>query len=104
MARFDVYQNPSAQERGAIPFFLDIQNDHVKGLQSRVVVPLWQTDSLPDKLAELNPEFEFQGLTVVMDTPSLGAVPVAALQRVVGNLADQQWRIQNALDTLFGGY
>ena len=27
-----------------------------------------------------------------------------ALPSIVGNLADQQWRIQNALDTLFGGY
>lgn len=87
-----------------IPFYLDIQNGHIQGLQSRIVVPLWRADGLPDKLVDLNPEFEFQGLAVVMDTPSLGAVPVSSLKRAVGNLADQQWRIQNALDTLFGGY
>jgi toxin CcdB len=104
MARFDVYHNPSTLERRSIPFFLDIQNDHIKAIQSRVVVPLWHVDSLPGRFAGLNPEFEFQGQTVVMDTPTLGAVPISALKGAIGNLAKQQLVIQDALDTLFGGY
>jgi toxin CcdB len=104
MARFDVYANPDAGERTLIPYFLDVQNDHILGLQTRVVVPLWASDSLGTKVADLNPEFEMGGLRVVMDTPALGAVPVAVLKHLVGNLTSQQLPIQNALDTLFGGF
>ena len=104
MARFDVYPNPDRLERALIPFLLDIQNDHIKGMQTRVVVPLWLSDQLELQLETINPAFEVAGLTVVMDTPSLGAAPIATLGQAVDNLSAQQLAIQNALDTLFGGY
>lgn len=37
MARFDVYANPDLVERKLIPYFLDVQSDHVKGLLTRVM-------------------------------------------------------------------
>lgn len=104
MARFDVYTNPDADEQKLIPFFLDVQNDHVKGLQTRVVVPLWNAGMLPIRAENLNPEFDVAGQRVVMDTASLGAAPASALRRAVQNLAAQQLAIQDALDTLFGSY
>ena len=104
MARFDVYANPDAQERKLIPFFLDVQNDHIKGFQTRVMVPLWDSAVLSPLTTDLNPEFQVKGQRVVMDTPALGAVPVAALKRAVDNLGSQQLAVQNALDTLFGSY
>ncbi len=104
MARFDVYANPDVSERAIIPFFLDVQNDYIRGLQTRVVVPLWNGDLLPLKVADLNPELEVGGRWVVMDTPALGAVPIALLKQLVGNLTSQQLAIQNAIDTLFGGF
>ncbi len=104
MARFDVYPNPTTRERALIPYFLDVQNDYIQNLQSRVVVPLWLAESFPSKLADLNPEFEIGGQRVVMDTPALGAVPIASLKRAVSNLTTQQMLVQNALDVLFGGY
>ena len=104
MARFDVYPNPDARERGRIPYFLDVQNDHIKGLQTRIVVPLWLAEHLPMKVGDLNPEFQVEGLQVVMDAPSLGAVPLAALKPAVHNLGAQQLSIQNALDVLFGSF
>jgi toxin CcdB len=104
MARFDVYPNPDASEKKLIPFFLDVQNDHVKGLQTRVVVPLWRSALLPIRVENLNPEFEVAGQAVVMDTPAMGAVPLAALRRSVQNLGSHQLAIQDAIDTLFGSY
>ena len=41
MARFDVCADPDAQERKPIPFFLDVQNEHIKGFQTRLMEPLW---------------------------------------------------------------
>lgn len=104
MARFDVYANPDTVERKLIPFFLDVQNNHVKGLQTRVVVPLWKSGMLPIPVENLNPQLEVAGQQVVMDTPAIGAVPIAALRKAMENLASQQLSIQDALDTLFGSY
>lgn len=104
MARFDVYPNPDHREAEFIPYFLDVQNDHIKGFKTRVLVPLWRADMMPSRLNDLNPEFEVKGSLMVMDTPALGAVAVSSLKPSVFNLSAQQLVIQNALDTLFGGY
>jgi toxin CcdB len=104
MARFDVYTNPDGAERKLIPFYLDVQSDHIKGMQTRVVVPLWKSGLLPAPVENLNPEFEVAGQHVIMDTPAIGAVPTAALRRTVDNLTSHQLTIQDALDTLFGSY
>ena len=104
MARFDVYTNPDSTERKLIPYYLDVQSDHVKGIETRVVVPLWKSGLLPAKAESLNPQFEVAGLQVVMDTPALGAAPAASFRRAVDNLAAHQLEIQNAMDTLFGSY
>ena len=104
MARFDVYANPDKQESRLIPFYLDVQSDHVKGLQTRVVVPLWKSELLADRSENLNPEFDLAGQRVVMDTPAIGAVPAIVFKRPVANLGAQQLIVQDALDTLFGSY
>ena len=104
MARFDVYANPDKDERKLVPFYLDVQSDFIRGMQTRVVVPLWKAGLLPIRAENLNPEFEIEGQRVVMDTPALGAVPTSALRRTIGTLASQQLTIQDALDALFGSY
>ena len=40
MAQFDVYENINEKTNKQIPFLLDIQNDILKNLSSRVVIPL----------------------------------------------------------------
>ncbi len=104
MVRFDVYANPDTAGRRLIPYLLDVQNDHVRGLQTRVMVPLWNSSMLPMPVSDLNPAFEVAGQRVIMDTAALGAVPLSALKGSVGNLGLNQLRIQNALDVLFGSY
>lgn len=104
MARFDVYPNPDPHEARVVPYFLDVQNDHITGFKTRVLVPLWHSDLLPAKFIELNPVFEVLGKPVVMDTPALGAITISSLRSPVANLAAHQFSIQNALDTLFGGH
>ena len=104
MARFDVFANPDASDRSTIPYMLDVQNDFLDILETRVVVPLYASSRFSACVRNLNPVFEIAGKSVVMDTLSIGAIPTAALRRPVANLADQQLDIQDALDTLFGSY
>jgi toxin CcdB len=104
MPRFDVYTNPDTQQSKEIPFYIDVQSDHIKGIETRMVVALWNADFFNNKFENLNPEFELFGQRLVMDALSLGAVPRSFLKRPVANLAAQQMQIQDAIDTLFGSY
>ena len=103
MAQFDVYQNPDIDERKNIPYFLDIQNTYLE-IGTRVVIPLQATAKFSHGVKNLNVELTVQGTQVVMNTSALGSVPIAELRRPVTNVATQQGDIQNALDTLLGGY
>ena len=104
MARFDVYVNPDSAERKRVPFLLDIQNDHIKNLQTRVVVPLWDSAMVQTPISDLNPVFQVGDRQVVMDTSALAAVPLVVLQSAVGSIAAHQLAIQNAVDSLFESY
>ena len=104
MARFDVYGNPDPAERKVIPYFLDLQNDFLEGLETRVVVPLRTPQSFRARLRNLHPELQVEGKMVVMDTPAIASIPVGDLRRPVASAADQRLLIQDALDTLFGAY
>ena len=104
MARFDVFANPDASDRSTIPYMLDVQNEFLGILETRVVVPLYASSRFSTRARNLNPEFEIAGKSVIMDTLSLGAIPIAELRKPVANLADRQLDIQDALDTLFGSY
>jgi toxin CcdB len=104
VARFDVYANPDPSERKLVPYFLDLQNEFLEGLDTRVVVPLRATQTVKERLRNLHPELEVEGRKVVMDTPAVAAVPATELRRPIGNLQAQRLPIQDALDTLSGSY
>ena len=104
MARFDVFNNPDASERAHTPYFLDVQNDHIDGLESRVVVPLRAAQAFGPRARDLNPELEVAGTLLVLDCAALGAVPLNALRRPVTQLGAGRDQVQAALDTLFGSY
>ena len=104
MARFDVYANPDPADRKMVPYMLDVQNDYLSGLETRVVIPLWSANHFPFRAKGLNAELTVAGKALVMETAALGAVPIGDLRRPVANLAADQLTIQNALDNLFGSY
>ena len=98
MARFDVH--PGARGRG---YLLDCQADVLSHLETRVVVPLLPATGLPTA-SRLNPVFEVAGLSVVMSTQLIFAIPVDHLSPRVTTLADENIAITNALDMLLTGY
>ena len=74
MARFDVYTNPDAGERKLVPYLLDVQNDFLRAMDTRVVIPLWSASAFRMRIRDLNPELTIDQNTVVMDTASVGAM------------------------------
>jgi|GEM_PF-100833 len=104
VARFDVYAHPDASLRKKTPFLLDVQNDHLKRIGTRVVVPLRPASHFPLPMKDLNPTFEIAGKDVVLDTAALGAFPLSELKNPVTNLRLENGKIIGALDLLFGAY
>lgn len=104
MPRFDVDANPAANERRATPYFLDVQNNHIDGLLTRVMIPLRREDHFGPRAGRLNPRLDVAGTSVVLDTAALGAVPCAMLRQPVSHLTDGRDAVADALDTLFGAF
>ena len=104
MARFDVFPHPDAAMRSVTPFLLDVQNDYINQLQSRVVIPLRLASAFGPTMRDLNPVFTISRLNVVLDTAGMAAFPVGGLKKAVTNLSAQNQVILSALDTLFGSY
>ena len=104
MARFDVHANPVATERRRTPFFVDVQNDYIHELATRVVIPLRREAAFGPRPRNLNLLVSVGADAVVLDTAAIGAVPVTELKKPVGHLRDSRAHFQEALDTLFGTY
>ena len=104
MARLDVYANPDKTERAHTPYFVDVQNDHIDGIDSRVVIPLRSEAMFGPRARKLHPLLNVSGKAVVLDTAAIGAVPVGTLRPPVGDLRAARAEVQEALDALFGAY
>jgi toxin CcdB len=98
VARFDVFRLPG----GALA--LDCQSDLLDHLASRFTVPLVAEDTLPARIPGLHPSFEIDGTMTVMATHLAGAIPVRAMADKIVSLAEHEYVIQRALDTLSGSY
>jgi toxin CcdB len=104
MARFDVYPHPDAVLRKKTPYLLDVQNNHISRIATRVVVPLRAANLFTQPMRDLNPTFEIAGKRVVLDTAAVAAIPSAQLKRPIAGLVSQSGAIMAALDVLFGAY
>jgi len=105
MTRFDVYRN-SGPLATSTPYLLDVQCSLLDGLDTRIVIPLRRVDKFPNvNLAkDLTPVFDIEGVSCILETPKLAAVPTRLLKNYVMSLSNQQSLISNALDRLFHGY
>lgn len=104
MGRLDLYANPDPAERKHTPYLLDVQNDYIAGLETRVVIPLRHEAQFGPRARALHPLVNVGPEKFVLDTAAIGAVPTAELRKAVGRLAEARADVQEALDALFGTY
>ncbi|MGJ7522342.1 CcdB family protein [Variovorax sp. LT1P1] len=104
MARFDVYANPDKSEHRHTPFVLDVQNDHIDGVETRIVIPLRDARVHGRCLERVHPAFRINQRDVVLDTPTMATFPRDWLRSPVSSLKAQQQAVQDALDAVFGAY
>lgn len=106
MARFDIYPNPGQTKKSDVPYLLDVQCDLLNELDTRIVIPMRRVDRFPSASLPQNlfPVFDIEGLTCLMETPKLAAVPSKILKAPVASLSNHHDTVTTALDFLFQGF
>ncbi len=101
MAQFDVYENINERTKDQIPFLLDIQNEILKNLSTRVVIPLVLNTKA---INILNPKYTINGIEVVLSTSELASISIENLGEKVCNLEESREEIILAIDFLVVGF
>ena len=104
MAQFDVCLNPNPDSAPALPYLLEVQSDLLEPVSTRIVVPLALLSERGQPAKYLNPQFEIEGVQVVMVTEQIAGIPKRALGKKVLSLAMQRDQIMDAIDFLFRGF
>lgn len=101
MAQFDVYKNKNQQTNQEFPYILDIQNDILTKLSTRVVVPLSVNKAPKDSLY---PKFIIEDQEVTMYTTFITSLHLYQLEDKICSLQEYRASIIAALDFLVTGY
>ena len=104
MAQFDVCLNPNPDSAPAVPYLLEVQSDLLEPVSTRVVVPLALLSARGQPARHLNPQFEIEGVQVVMVTEQIAGISKRALGKRVLSLAVKRDQIMDAIDFLFRGF
>lgn len=104
MAQFDVYTNPMADQRARIPYWLDLQSDHIAQLGSRVIIPLRTLSSMGPRIDGLQPLVTVGQQELCADVPSVASFPARLLKTPYASIATQRHDLIAALDYLLTGF
>ncbi|MFZ1874441.1 CcdB family protein [Serratia sp. D1N4] len=103
MQQFTLYEN-RGNNRINYPYFIDIQNDLLSQLDSRIVLPLVELANFRDKFpANLCPKVRVDGEVFIILTHQLTTVPIKSLTHPAGSLVEYRNTIISALDFLITG-
>ncbi len=104
MPQFAVHRNANEATRSAIPLLLDIQNDLLENLGTRVVIPLYKPAAVRAGIIDrLTPQVEVNGAEYVAVTSELAGIPRKSLGAQVGDLGHCRNDIVAAIDFLVTG-
>lgn len=104
MAQFDVYRNTDALTNEAYPFFVDVQNDLLSSLKTRVVIPLvlfaHQDSLIPTNLC---PRVEIDEKSYIVLTQLISTVTLDSFEQYECSVYDHRDKIVAAMDCLITG-
>lgn len=104
MAQYDIHRNPDARTSGAMPYVLELQDDLLSGLDTRVVAPLVVASLYKGAVPRLNPSLIVGGVAHVLLSQQLAAIPKRALAAPpVMNVTDKSYEITVAINFLITG-
>ncbi len=99
MAQFDIY--PGTGE--GCKFLLDLQDNMLDELSTRVVAPLAAADVVGPPMRILNPRITIDDNPYILLTHLLAAISKSRLGRPVGSARSQRDEIIGSIDLMFTG-
>ncbi|EGG99322.1 CcdB-like toxin protein [gamma proteobacterium IMCC2047] len=104
MAQFDVYENPSKSTRRAYPYILELQNDVISELATRIVVPLADMAVMGNEAFKgLTPRVSYEGTELLILIPQIASMSTKSLKNPIGSLSHLREEIIASLDFAITG-
>lgn len=104
MRQFAVYKNEDKATKKTYPYFLNVQNDLLDELNSRVVIPFSTPGSIKHRDAKkLCPIIKIEDKEFVLLTHQITTVPISLLQTQITEVETFRAEIISAIDLLFTG-
>jgi len=104
MAQFSLYKNEDRSSNQAYPYFIDVQNNLLSDLNSRLVIPLSSHDALNKTDAKrLCPVIHLDEGEFVLLTHQMTSVPKSILKTKIASLENFRYEILAAIDMLISG-
>lgn len=103
MPQFTLYENTNKDSKKAYPYFVDVQNDLLESMNTRLVIPLTPSNLLGEKIAHLSPETMIRNRSFFLLTHQMTNVPISALKKPCGSLEHLRDDIVSAIDFLVTG-
>jgi toxin CcdB len=100
--QFDVFENPDPESAEAHPYFVVLQADRLKELNTRIVAPLIVPRTVPG-FERLMPLVSVKNKNFVVDITNVGVFPLKLIPKPVANLEPERYRIVGAIDLIFTG-
>jgi toxin CcdB len=104
MSQFDLYINIDTDSKTAYPYFVDVQNELLDTLNSRLVIPLTKlTDRSQVFPSGLCPVITVEEQELVLLTHQMTSVPITFLKHKYGSIVEFRTEIISAIDFLITG-
>jgi toxin CcdB len=104
MGQFSVHSNPNPATQDRFPLFVDIQDDLLSFLATRVVIPLTPRDRRGhDMILALAPPLTIEGKHYVLLAPQLMHMREDRLGTVVAALEAERREVLAAVEMIFRG-
>lgn len=104
MAQFDVYVNPNSRSRKLYPYILDVQNNLLADLSTKLVIPVGRLEDFKHELiSKLTIEVTYNDEKLVLLTPQRASIPSKLLKEPIGNLQQLRMEIIDSIDFAITG-
>ncbi|MDD9341375.1 MAG: CcdB family protein [Providencia heimbachae] len=101
--QYHVYLNRG--DRIRYPYLLDIQSDIIDILNTRLVIPLYDSKLVQKPLPErLNPIIYIDTHAFILMTHQMASVPLSVLGKKVIYIENEREKIKQAIDLLIDGF
>ncbi|MDE2421598.1 MAG: CcdB family protein [Gammaproteobacteria bacterium] len=103
MTQFVIHQYKNS--KSTVQYLLDIQNDFLEDLDTRLVIPVYPaTVSLGKRLTKLTPVIDINGVQYVLMIPELASVPKKYLGSEILNISQHRTLVLSAIDLMVTGF